>query len=83
MINHAKIIKSKLNKKFNQLIITLHEFIENFNLYEMRNKINFALKNVKINVQITTIVKSISNKNIVMTTKIQNNIDELFSHKMH
>ena len=78
-----KIIKSKLNNKFNQLMITLHEFIENFNSYEMRNKINSALKNIKTNVQIIVIVKFISNKNIVMTTTVQNNIHELFNHKMH
>ena len=47
IINHVKIIKSKLNNKFNQLIIILHEFIENFNSYEIQNKINFTLKMLK------------------------------------
>ena len=49
----------------------------------MRDKINSALKNAKINVEITAITKSISDKNIVMTTAIQNTTDELFNHKMH
>ena len=83
VINHVKTTQPKLNKKSNQLVIILHESIENFNSYEMQNKINSALKNVKTNVQITAIAKSISDKNIVMTTAIQNNTDELLSHKMH
>ena len=75
--NEVKIIEQKSK----QLMIILNENILKFDLYELRKKINIALKTIKCNVQIIIINKNVSRKTIVMKIVESNTIDQLIQHR--
>ena len=79
----AKPIKPKQDNKNRRLVITLQDPNAKFDPFEARNAVNQALKNVNINVQISTFAKSITNKNDIMTVISSYTSNDLLNNKQH